>query len=299
VFGFADYSALELSTLAQVCYTLLGASQMREAINSGRDLHSALAADLTGKTYEQVKEAVKAGERWAEDARYAAKAANFGFPGGMGSAKFVLAKRKEGLRLCCSMQRAKECGISKTTEYKGRPTSPTCIACLEAAEDLRKAWFNAWPEMTDYFAMVSRETENGSGAISQLVSRRIRGNCGFTDGANTRFQGLAADGAKHALFLLTRECYEFQASVLFGSRPVLFIHDEIGSELREPCASDALKRVIEVGIQGMKVFTPDVDINMEGYLCRHWYKGGKDLKINGKSVPVKPDENGKWVHDDA
>ncbi len=297
VFGFADYSALELSTLAQVCYTLLGASQMREAINSGRDLHSALAADLTGKTYEQVKEAVKKGEKWAEDARYAAKAANFGFPGGMGAAKFVIAKRKEGLKLCLSMGKSDRCGVAKIAEYKGRPCSPVCAICVEAAEDLRKAWFRAWPEMEEYFLMVSRETENGSGSIEQLVSRRSRGNCGFTDGANTRFQGLAADGAKHALFLLTRECYEMRVSVLFGSRPVLFIHDEIGSEFREPCASPALERVIEIMIAGMEEFTPDVKIRAEGYLCRHWFKGGKDLKVDGKSVPVKPDENGKWIHD--
>ena len=44
----ADYSTLELCCLAQVTYTLFGESAMREAINSGQDLHMVTGASILG-----------------------------------------------------------------------------------------------------------------------------------------------------------------------------------------------------------------------------------------------------------
>ena len=69
-----DYSAIELATLAQHVYTTQGSSVMRNKINDGTDLHKYYASVLFGTTEDKV-------EKWQ---RQAAKAANFGFPGGLG-----------------------------------------------------------------------------------------------------------------------------------------------------------------------------------------------------------------------
>ena len=48
--------------------------------------------------------------------------------------------------------------------------------------------------------------------MTQFLSGRVRGGCRFTQMCNTLFQGLAADGAKKALWDITRECYLDTAS---------------------------------------------------------------------------------------
>lgn len=74
-----DYSALELATLAQVCFSMYGFSKMRDLINKGVDLHTYYASKLLKKPMENV----------SKDERQKAKAVNFGFPGGLGIAKFI------------------------------------------------------------------------------------------------------------------------------------------------------------------------------------------------------------------
>ena len=76
VFIDADYSTIEMATLAQSVQSQLGIdSQMAEAINAGRDLHRLVAARFFGKSEDEV----------TKDERQKAKAINFGKPGGMGS----------------------------------------------------------------------------------------------------------------------------------------------------------------------------------------------------------------------
>jgi DNA polymerase I-like protein with 3'-5' exonuclease and polymerase domains len=184
--------------------------------------------------------------------------------------------------------------------WKERPITPSCLACLKAAEALRNSWFKQWPEMRKYFALISDAVNYNNGEIEQLYSKRVRGACTFTSGANTLFQGLAADGAKMALWDVSRACYNDKKSPLYGSRPVLFIHDEIGAEMPEATASEALEEMSRIMVDAMEAVTPDIKIRTDGALCRNWWKGAKDLKVNGRSVPVKPGPEGKgWVHDEG
>ena len=75
VFVKADYSTVELATLAQVMIGQFGQrSFMGEAINNGQDLHRLVAGYLVHKKPEEV----------TVDERQKAKPINFGKPGGMG-----------------------------------------------------------------------------------------------------------------------------------------------------------------------------------------------------------------------
>lgn len=320
VFCSVDYAALELCTLAQVCYWILGRSQMMETINATGDpgaLHTALAAGMAGVTPEAMQGALKDPARKDEAKRYrqAAKALNFGLPGGMGAAKLVLAKRKKsegftvceggpnrnsegqegyyGVRFCVLLGGAKSCGSVKVTEWRRRSTPPICRACVELVDsELRPAWFRQWPEIQLYFDWVSNRVEFGGGEFPFFTTDgAVRGGCDFTNGANNGFQSLAGIGAKAALRAVARECYlgvtkTGEPSPLRGGRPIFFLHDEIFSELIETTASDAAIRKAKLMVTTMReVACPDVCVSAEPALMRHWDKRAEPAYRDGILVP--------------
>jgi DNA polymerase-1 len=298
VYCSVDYGALELCTFSQVCLWLLGRSQMAETINATGDpsaLHTAFAAKLAGKSTEDMVLLVDTGDDNAKAHRQVAKFCNFALLGGMGAAKFCLLARKRssgetvlpngtkmpGVRFCVLIAGAERCGVEKVTEYKGRTYPPICKKCLEIAADLlRPMWFKQWTEVNPFFNWVkSRVGDEGMTAeMPCLATERVRGNCGFTDGANNMFQALASDGAKHALRMLTRECYLDRGSVLWGTRPIMFIHDEIVAEIPEARASLAGDRMSRVMIDAMREYVPDVTIKADPALARFWDKQMKTVR---------------------
>ncbi len=258
VYAICDYSILELRCLSQVLLNIIGWSKMAEALQSGRELHLALAAQILGISYDEALR--RKGEQYVKDARQLAKVGNFGFPGGMGPQKLVdFARAAYGLRLT-----------------------------VEQCEKLRKDWFTTFPEMREYFQWVAKEIgragDNRLGKIQQL-SGRIRGGVGFTDAANSMFQGLAADGAKAACWEVSKLCYVDKESALFGSRPVAFIHDELILEVPESKAREALE-ALEITMKStMSRFVADIPIEAAGLLTRVWSKAAERVEENGKVVP--------------
>ncbi len=108
---------------------------------------------------------------------------------------------------------------------------------------------------------------------------------GFCDGANTLFQGLAADGAKNALFRVAHECYVDQGTALFGTRPVVFVHDEIIAEVPADIAHEASERLAVVMCQAMAEYVPDVPITAKPALMERWLKAAEPVYANGRLVP--------------
>lgn len=247
VFVGADYSTAELVALAQVCENLNFSSKMAEAIRAGKDLHLALAADLAGVTYEQAQERRKKKDKEILRLRKLAKVPNFGLPGGLGAGGLV------------GFARGYHLNISE-----------------DEAQGLKTAWFRRWPEMRAYFDHVKKRVDEGY--LIQHYSGRRRADIGFTDGANSYFQGLVADGAKCALYDVVRASWIEPKSALFGSRPVLFIHDEIIVEAPEAQASEAADELARLMIEGMKPFLPDLPIDVEAWCARRWRKGIDELR---------------------
>lgn len=271
VYGFADYSGLELATLSQVCLDVLGHSEMAEALRRGEDLHLALGADMLGVTYAEARARMQAGDSEIKHYRQQAKPAGFGFPGGLGADSF--------------REYAEQYGV---------------VLTLQQAKDLKDAWFRKWPEMRDYFAWINQLTEgNNPPPVVQIRSGRLRGGASYCAVANGAFQGLAADGAKEALWRVAKEAYlaadpshwegaRTTPTTLFGSRPVLFIHDEIGNEIPyapevggspERASASAL-RLSAVMVASMKKWVPDVPIKADPVLVRRWYKGAEPVYVD-------------------
>ncbi len=108
-------------------------------------------------------------------------------------------------------------------------------------------------------------------------------------GANHPFQHLAAMGAKHALWNVSRECYTVEDSPLYGSRPVVFAHDEVITELIEAKAHEAAYRQADVMIASMREFVPDVKIAAEPALMRFWDKNASPVfDAAGRLIPWEP-----------
>ena len=262
MFASIDYSGLELTALGQVCLQFFGHSTLVEVINAGQDVHLWFAAKMLNISYEEAARRRAAGDKDIKAKRQSAKIANFGFPGGLGVSAFV--------------QYAEGFGVSLT---------------FNDAETLRNDWLAAFPEMEEYFDMMSSAGNYGDFTIKQVASDRLRGGCHYTSACNSFFQGLAADGAKAAMWALTKECYLDETSPLFGSRIWAFIHDEFLFEMPEKWAPEAAKRAEQIMVREMKKYTPDVRQEAPPALMRRWYKDAEPVYDRfGELVPWEPEQ---------
>ena len=264
VFVACDYSTLELCALSQVCLDLFGEAEMATAINKGKDLHLAVAASILGITYEAAMRRRKEGDERVKQTRQLAKALNFGFPGGMGADSF-----RAFARAGYSVEISEDEAVSLKTD-----------------------WLETWPEMRLFFRHVSNLSSMGNDfTVRQHRSDRLRGGTNYCAGCNTYFQGLAADGAKNAIWEVAKECYVREESPLFGCRPVAFIHDELLVEVPESIEerTAAANRLAQVMVEAMKIYIPDVKISAEPAAMRKWYKGAEEVRdTEGKLLCWEP-----------
>jgi len=258
VFVLVDYDTLELRALAQVCLTLFGKSEMAASINKDRDLHSQVGATMLGMTYEEVEKGKKVKGSPAKTARDAAKVFNFGAPGGLGAASLVDYARA-GYGVTISEQQSRE---------------------------MKAQWLKAWPEMVTYFAWINQAVGLGEAVLRHPITGFVRGDVGYTDGCNHLFQHLAAQGAKRALFQAALEAYADPDSAFYGSRPVVFVHDEIIAELPEDRAAAASARLAQIMCEEMAQLIPDVKITASPTLMRYWTKDAVETyDTHGTLVP--------------
>lgn len=320
VFFSDDYSGIELCTLAQVCLWTVGFSQMAKIINETGDpggLHAAFGAQMLGVDAVAFKAKVKAGDAEAKKFRQAAKAANFGFPGGMGAAKLVAAKRKKnegetvapdgkvysGIRFCLLLGGAERCGARKVTTWRDRDTPPVCEACCVQAEILRERWLSFFPEIPRYFSYVKGKTErDGSIQLAGLPYQRrehwlpgtVRGGVGFTDGSNGHFQTLAAYLGTTAHWRASVECYVDRTSVLYGTtRLPFFVHDELFGETKTDIAHLTAPRVASIMEATGAEVVPNVVTKVEPALSRAWLKAMEPAyAADGRLIPWEDSEAG-------
>ena len=261
VFVFCDYDSAETRGLAQVCLDLVGFSHLADRYQADPDFdpHTSFAASMMGISYAEGMALKAAKDVTMKANRQRAKAALFGFPGGLGASTFIQYARGYDVELT-----------------------------LEESEAIRDAWFKEWPEMSKYFRYISKkliDTNVDGGYALQLRSDRVRGRIHFTQACNTFFQGIVADGTKRAAYQVAKECYTVPESPLYGSRPWLFMHDEIGMESPEGTAHEAAMRLREVMIEALSFFLPEIPVGASPALCRRWYKAAEPVYVNGRLVP--------------
>lgn len=245
-----DYDSLELRALAQVTLWVCGSSNLakRYQENPNFDPHTELAATLMGISSAEALRLKAIGDKGLKHHRQLAKVANFGFMGGLGARRFV--------------------------EYAW--TSYGVKVTEAEAWRLKEAWFETWPEMRTYFEYVAYTAEVGE-PVRQFVSNRLRGRVGFTDGCNTRVQGLAADGAKRALFAVSQACYAVPTDALYGSRVITSIHDENCLEVPVATAHEAALSCVTHMEREMAVVLPDIPVRATPALSTYWIKAAEPV----------------------
>ncbi len=266
VFAQADYPQLELYTWAQCCMTRFGHSEMAKALNAGIDPHLALAAEIRGVSYAEAMARYQAGDGEIKNLRNLSKVANFGIIGGLGAIRLVeYAWGTFGVRI---------------TE--------------DQAKDLKRRHANRWPEIVPFFDRVRKLTANPEKLATTVAlgSGRIRSGCKYTEACNDDFQTLGAVCAKRAGWLLARAEYAEPESVLFGSRTVLFLHDEYFVETDDNEKShDVAFALSETMSKGANEYLPDVPIpasRIEPTLMKFWSKDAKQVFVDGRLVPWTP-----------
>jgi hypothetical protein len=272
VYGFLDYGTAELRSLAQSCLWRFGHSRMAEVLRDPtKDLHVEVAALLLGISPEEAYRMRAAG--LLKDPRNTAKKVNFGLGGGMGPPTYVAT---------CVKDVVKEFVLGGDLGY---------IPTEAEVKQQKQLWIRTWPEMKQHFEYVDsqlfgEDRKNRRGRFRVPVAGLYAGARGYTQGCNFQFQPITAAGATDALYAVARACYTDRYSSLYGSRPVLFVHDEIGLELAETRASDAAYAARDIMVDCMARYTPDVPPIVEPTLARVWSKQAKTItNPDGTLVP--------------
>ena len=119
---------------------------------------------------------------------------------------------------------------------------------------MKSAWFDAFPEMKQYL----------QGELGYVWTRsgRLRANTTFCAEKNTPFQGMAADGAKLALWNLTKA----------GFKVVGFVHDEIICEVPINEVEFKKKQMEKIMVDSMQNIVPDVKIGVESTISERYCK---------------------------
>lgn len=264
-FVACDFDCQEMRTWAQACVDILGWSTLAESFRKDPDFdpHTLFAANRLGITYDEGLRRKAADEDVLKTARQRAKAADFGFPGGMGAKKFRTYARGYGVFLSES-----------------------------EASQVREEFMHQYPEAPKFFDWLSAMVPQGSTTTARMVrSGRWRGQCRFTQLANIQFQGPAADASKTALFEVARRCYSDPSSSLYGSRPLLFVHDEILVETPTGRVHEAALELEDVMARSQEVWTPNVPARASATVMKRWSKKAKRIKdASGRLIPW--DDNG-------
>ena len=263
VLGTVDYSQLELCTLAATVRTFYPNIECKlgDAIDRGIDAHCVTGGLVSGLSYEQMMDGKKNKVQQLLDYRQGAKAGNFGLPGGLGANTFVsYAKNNYDVTLT-----------------------------LDEAKKIIWSWKQAWPEMKVYLRDAGDTIENSGGgrATAFTINGFTKANCFYTELANFRFQSLAAEGAKRALFAIYREQMlgwywkyyggfgygsDLRDGALADSKTVNFVHDEIVNEHPEgEAGKSAMARQEKLMVDVMtKTCQNKITIRVEGALSHQW-----------------------------
>lgn len=330
VFYSNDYSGGELVTHAESCCELVGYSKLGEALNAGVDIHAALAATMLGISYEEFmrvyKDKTHPLHKKYKLFRQAAKPGNFGFPGRMGAARLVQQQREQGpdtewpdgphdlngaglrgfkgQRLCLAIGGASWCGTKKTSTWNRMGIPRACVACLECGEWTKKEWRKQWPENVEYLDEIVPRLEE-LGWVVQHYSKRIRGGVDGGSIANGFFQAYLADITARAQIRVATEQYvrtrvtvtewpskfEGQWSPLYGTRSIVFAHDELIGEAPAAIAAEASERVGEVMVEEFRKACPRhaAACKAEPTLMRAWYKSAEPMyDASGRLIPWEP-----------
>jgi DNA polymerase I-like protein with 3'-5' exonuclease and polymerase domains len=311
LFFIIDYNALELRTLAAVCYAQLGFSKLRDVLVAGIDPHSYAAAMFAGVSLDEFNTRPD-----RKQLRQRAKVFNFGLPAGFGAASLVdHAKFAYGVDLTLpeaehfvallTQQVYPELGLYLTEDTTGilaakLNTSPIQVAAVwpdrYSVPMLRKV-LDGNPTKADGTPYKQAAVERIWSQLASLCNspellphieqrdtspssplRRLLFSSATTLTGRMR-GGVRFTAAKNAPFqgLAADGCKQALWNLTkAGYRVVAFIHDEFIVELNRLDDIDAAAAAIPaICSQSMQPFVPGIPVPCEYALTERWHKGAE------------------------
>lgn len=301
VFFDVDFTGLELACVGHQTYELFGESVHRELYNAGVDLHGYLGAQLAIGTdagmarefaqlcrsegvisdpmavYEAFK-LLKSHEdpevkTFFKRFRNFAKPVGLGFPGGLGPATMVEFARKTY-------------GVVMTEDE---------------ARDYREMWRATYPEMPRFFDWINGQTDqyntrsDGQSLYAyETPMGMVRRGAVFCAAANGYcMQSPGAEAAMTGTILVSRACYDpTQESILYGCRPIAFVHDQIiGETGTDPeLWADQCEEVARLLREGAEMVLHSIKMRTdEALLTKVWSKAAEPVRDEtGKLIPWEP-----------
>jgi DNA polymerase family A len=243
-FYSCDYKSLELYTLAQTMFSMGIDGNLRRTLNSGQDVHRLTAASM----YDCGASSV------TDDQRQAAKACNFGLPGGMGPNKFRTYLHALGLHL--DLPRVRDMigrwfraypAVRSFLDRFNIPTpfffKPDGLSAREWMEAIGFDIDNAWPSNRD----IIQRIRDGAVYSVTLPGGRTLHQRSYSAAANSCFQGPGAD-------IITQAFLNVCDNSL---TPVAVVHDSIVVEA--PAGDQKTGELLVLCMaEALAVFCPDL-----------------------------------------
>ena len=311
----ADYSAIELVTLASVLERRYGKSVLADVLRSGRKPHDFTASLMMNMPYEEFLALKEKDKDLHTKRRQAAKAINFGVPGGLGAKKLIRYAKTE-YKVDLTLEEASrfrdklihevypELADYLTDTPEVNLARNLGVTVEELVSVFKPAWDGFWwcvgkviagraikADGTPYSSGFRQQTWNNLAVLNHnplladrlfaqmpgddlrnrlfgstvtTLTGRVRARVDFGESRNTPFQGLAADGAKTALWELWKAGYKI----------VAFVHDEIVIEVPEDKAEETLPIVVNTMQSAMaSVLGTDLPVGVEACISDCWTKG--------------------------
>lgn len=317
-----DYNALELRTLAAVCYQQLGFSKLREVLIAGIDPHSYAAAMFAGISLDEFNQLSD-----KKQLRQRAKVFNFGLPAGFGAAALVdHAKFAYGVEL--TLADAERFVHQLTREvypelglYLSEDTVAILAARLQADQvQVRTTWPQDYqlsmlrkilagnpckadgtpysPTAVDRYwkqletlcncpQMLPYIQQRSTGPDSPL--RKLFYSTVSTTTGRMR-GGVRFTAAKNAPFqgLAADGCKQALWDLTkAGYQVVAFIHDEFIIELhRLDYIDQAVAEIPSICSNAMQPFVPGIPVPTEFALTKRWYKQAQAVWNDARQLQV-------------
>jgi DNA polymerase-1 len=152
----------------------------------------------------------------------------------------------------------------------------------EEVKALKSSWLSKYPEVGEYQRKISDSIPPGDTRTFALTRTGfLRGKCRYTQACNFQFQGLAASGAKEALYRVVTSGKPIY--------PIAFLHDEILAEVPIESANEQANLLTKIMVDTMQKLCVDVPITASPALMHRWYKNAETVRdSSGKLQPWEP-----------
>jgi hypothetical protein len=160
-------------------------------------------------------------------------------------------------------------------------------------------WFETYPEMVRYLKdWVNTQVDQYNDGEDTLYTyttplgmiRRGATYCATANG--NAMQSPGCEAALAGMIELQRECWSVPESILYGARPIAFVHDQaIGETTKDQDIwHEQCMRVSEIMCKQAEIVLHHIKMRTEPLLTAVWTKAAQPTYEDGRLVPWVPKE---------